>query len=101
MKLSPTSARVDSTIPFCYERELKDNASLRGTANVSFTIDGAGQVTSSTITGFDNKAVRSCMAKVIEAIEFPPPKHGEVTVQAPITLRPAPAPRTKAPPSKR
>ncbi len=79
-------------LTYCYEKELLDSPTLKGTVTASFTIGGDGLVSASTATGMGNTDVETCIAAVIKAIEFPKPKgNGPVTVKYPLTFQPAPA----------
>ena len=72
---------------YCYEKELLAKPKIKGTLKASFTIGVDGKVTSSTATGIKDAEVERCYAAVIQAIEFPKPKQGEVTVVYPFTLK--------------
>ncbi len=75
-------------IQYCYERQLTTKPKLAGTVHAQFTIGVDGKVTSSTGAGVD-AAVASCVAEVIQDIEFPKPKNnGVVTVRYPFVFRP-------------
>jgi hypothetical protein len=75
-------------ITYCYEKELVADDTLQGTVKAEFTISPDGAVTSSTASGV-HADVASCVAQVIEAIEFPKPKGGgAVHVSYPFTFRP-------------
>jgi hypothetical protein len=74
----------------CYDKELMVDRTLRGTATSTFTIGSDGIVRSSTASGLGNTHVESCVAGVIEAIEFPRPKTGEAKVTSPLRMKPVP-----------
>ena len=73
---------------YCYEKQLLDKPGLAGTVQTQFAIGVDGKVTSSTGTGFD-ATVASCVAAVIQQIEFPKPKtRSVVQVNYPFVFRP-------------
>jgi hypothetical protein len=96
--------RQIGAVTACYEKQLLVDPRLAGKVEAHFVIGLDGKVTSSTADGM-NKDVASCIAKVIEKIEFPAPKGGVVKVNYPFVLRsaggaaPPPAPAPAAPPS--
>ncbi len=67
-------------IQYCYEKRLLVAKDLRGTVDVDFTMDAGGLVPRATGSGMDPE-VATCVAGVIDEIEFPKPKGGAV-VQA-------------------
>ena len=76
-------------IQYCYEHELQSKPKLAGTVQAQFTIGADGNVTTSTGAGVD-PAVSSCIAEVIQHIEFPKPKTGGlVLVNYPLAFHPA------------
>src|SRR5258706_7693673 len=76
-------------IQYCYEKQLLVKPSLKGTINAQFFITPNGNVAQSTAAGFDPE-VASCVAAVINGIEFPKPRGGSgVQVNYPFTFRPA------------
>ena len=78
--------RNHQKIQYCYEKELLARPSLAGTARVRFIIGTDGLV--SKARGEDLPPVDACVAKVIEAIEFPKPKSGgAVIVSYPFVFR--------------
>ena len=76
-------------IQYCYEKQLLAKPNLAGTVSTEFLIKPDGTVTSATASGVDPE-VASCVAAVIESIEFPKPKGGGlVRVRYPFTFHPA------------
>jgi hypothetical protein len=75
---------------YCYEKELVTKKTLAGTVRAQFTIRGDGNVVAASADGtLKDAAVRSCVTKVIQAIQFPKPKGGgAVIVVYPLTFRP-------------
>jgi MYXO-CTERM domain-containing protein len=66
---------------YCYEKELVRSPKLSGSVATTFGIDSTGKVIKATAQGVD-QAVAACVAKTIEAIQFPKPRGGgNVTVQ--------------------
>jgi len=77
-------------ITYCYEKQLLADPKLEGTVTANFYIGPSGKVETSSAAGVDPE-VSACVARVIEAIEFPKPKGGGgVQVSYPLTFRPAP-----------
>jgi hypothetical protein len=75
-------------IQYCYEKQLLNKPGLAGMIQVQFKIGGDGKVISSTGAGVDDD-VASCVAEVIQYIEFPKPKsNGVVKVNYPFEFRP-------------
>jgi hypothetical protein len=75
-------------IQYCYEKQLLNKPGLAGTIQTQFTIGGDGKVISSTGAGVDDD-VASCVADVIQHIEFPKPKsNGVVKVNYPFLFHP-------------
>jgi len=75
-------------IQYCYEKQLASKPGLAGTVQVQFTIGGDGRVSSSSGSGVD-ATVASCVAEVIQNIEFPRPKtDGVVNVNYPFVFHP-------------
>ncbi len=75
-----------TSIRSCYEAGLARDANLRGRVNVRFVIGRDGKV--SHITHGDSKLsderVVECTVRAFQALEFPPPERGIVTVVYPI-----------------
>ena len=66
----------------CYENE---SAAAPGTLTVVFTIGSDGKVTTATANGLA-AGVGTCIADVVQKIQFPRPAKGEVKVEYPITF---------------
>jgi hypothetical protein len=68
---------------------LLEKPALAGTVTAKFMIDADGHVTSSAASGLDPK-VGSCVAQVIQGIEFPRPANNKAfEVVYPFVFRPA------------
>jgi len=75
---------------YCYQNELIKNASLSGTINLNFTLNGKGKVVKSNVVSkngeFSSKGL-SCMDGVLKMIPFPAPKGGgQVDVKQPLNF---------------
>jgi hypothetical protein len=79
------------TLRDCYVPALDQHPTLQGTVTARFTIGAEGRVTSATASGLHDEAVEACVARAVQAIEFPRPRQGRVVVTAPLTLHPASA----------
>ena len=76
-------------IEYCYEKELLADPALGGTVTASFFITPDGTVKNTTAHGVQ-PTVASCIASVIQNIEFPKPKDGgDVQVSYQFTFRTA------------
>ncbi len=64
-----------SKIKYCYEKELIAAPDLRGTVTTHFYVGADGKVRDATAEGVSPE-VASCVANVIESIQFPKPKGG-------------------------
>ncbi len=73
-------------IQYCYERQLLAHPGIEGTVAARFTITASGTVKGATATGFD-RDVASCVASVIENIQFPRPTTDFVGVSCPFAFR--------------
>lgn len=62
-------------ITFCYEKQLLARPALAGEVQVSFLISGTGVVQSAVGSGLDPE-VASCVAGVLQRIQFPAPSDG-------------------------
>jgi hypothetical protein len=72
---------------YCYEKQVRTTPAIAGTVETKFSIDGAGKVTSATSSGV-HAAVASCITDVIQSVEFPKPKGGDVVqVSCPFVFR--------------
>jgi hypothetical protein len=80
-----------SRIRHCYEKELLVHADLDGTVTTAFQISPQGKVQGIRAKGMGSEEVESCVAGVIQSIQFPKPLNGGyVTVtRYPFTFRPA------------
>jgi biopolymer transport protein ExbD len=77
-------------IQYCYEKQLLVKPGIEGTVSTQFFIRPDGKVETATARGVDTE-VASCVADVIERIEFPKPRGGGgVQVNYPFTFREAP-----------
>ena len=75
-------------IQYCYEKQLLASPGLQGTVLATFSITPTGSVRDAKGTGV-HPSVSSCVASVIDRIEFPKPKDGGlVRVNYPFTFRP-------------
>jgi len=75
-------------IGYCYEKQLLAHPDLGGELQVKFFISPTGAVQSASGTGFDRE-VSSCVAGVIQTIEFPSPGGGGgVEVNYPFNFHP-------------
>lgn len=72
----------------CYEAALQTQPKLEGRVNVKFVINKEGKVIESIGTGLP--PVDTCVAKVIETIEFPPNTRGIITVNYPFSFQARP-----------
>lgn len=72
----------------CYERGLLRRPDLEGRIAVKFVIDREGDVTmaSTAESSLDDAAVNACVAKAYEAMTFPKPEGGIVTVVYPVVF---------------
>lgn len=75
-------------IGYCYEKQLLAHPDLGGELQVKFFISPTGAVQSASGTGFDRE-VSTCVASVIQTIEFPSPGGGGgVEVNYPFNFHP-------------
>jgi hypothetical protein len=74
----------------CYEKGLEKNPALEGRVAVRFVIGRDGAVTSVTNGGSDlpDDAVIACIVRSFNALSFPQPEGGIVTVNYPIMFSP-------------
>jgi len=73
----------------CYEAGLKENPGLEGRVTVKFVIDREGQVALASPwsdTTIGDAAVARCVTRAYQAMTFPKPEGGIVTVVYPIVL---------------
>jgi len=76
-------------LQYCYEKQLLASPKIAGTLTATFTIGADGKVTRSRAKGV-HPDVETCVATMIQRIEFPKPANGEVEVSYPFTFAPAP-----------
>ncbi len=74
----------------CYDSGLRANPSLTGRVNTKFVIGRDGSVNVSQDSGSDlpDQAVVSCVVRSYQALSFPSPDNGIVTVSYPIMFSP-------------
>ncbi len=93
--------RWTQALTFCYDQGAEVTPGLAGTITAEFTIDADGRAKAVTASGVDDN-VATCIAGVIENIEFPAPKPGpSAVVRVPLTFhatQPA-KPRPATPPA--
>jgi hypothetical protein len=72
----------------CYEAGLQRRPDLEGRIAVKFVIDREGQVamTSAAERSLDDESVAKCVARSFEAMSFPRPEGGVVTVTYPVVF---------------
>jgi len=77
-------------IRFCYDNELKKDASLRGKLIVSITVAASGSVTDAAVVEntLGSPALTSCALAQIRSWKFPEISEGVVTFQAPFVFTP-------------
>ena len=75
----------------CYETGLHANPALQGRVTVKLVIGSTGSTKSAIPTpgDFPDKKVVDCIGRAFNAIHFPPPTSGEVTVSYPVLLSPS------------
>jgi len=75
----------------CYELGLRTNPTLQGRVATKFVIDRSGAVSAAADAGSDlpDRAVVACVVKAFEALSFPQPEGGIVTVVYPIVFSPS------------
>ncbi len=78
----------DSDLRQCYLAGTFKNAQLRGTVNVTFTIDTEGRVSETIDSGSDlpDAEVVSCVLNVFASLEFPAGASSETEVTYPINF---------------
>jgi hypothetical protein len=83
----------------CYEEGLRRNPHAAGRLGVQFTIMPDGSVSRVSTTGADEvgAGVAACVVRAMEALSFPPPEGGTVTVSYPFVFSPADGASTPAP----
>jgi len=80
----------DGRYRFCYQIALRTDPSLRGRVTVKFMIDRHGAVAFAADGGSDipDEGVRQCVVRSFQALSFPEPENGTVTVEYPIVFSP-------------
>lgn len=78
--------RAAQKLQYCYERQLINAPRLSGTVTAQFTIRTDGTVANTIAGGVHSTELNTCIARVIDAIEFPKPKGGEVKVAYPLVF---------------
>jgi hypothetical protein len=80
----------DGRYRFCYQNALRTDPSLRGRVTVKFMIDRHGAVAFAADGGSDipDEGVRQCVVRSFQALSFPEPENGTVTVEYPIVFSP-------------
>jgi len=80
----------DGRYRFCYQNALRTDPSLRGRVTVKFMIDRQGAVAFAADGGSDipDEGVRQCVVRSFQALSFPEPENGTVTVVYPIVFSP-------------
>jgi hypothetical protein len=75
----------------CYENGTRGNPNLQGRVAVKFIIDRTGAVQTAVDGGSDlpDQSVVQCVVRGFQALSFPPPQDGMVTVVYPIVFSPA------------
>jgi hypothetical protein len=73
-------------LSYCYEHELLARSDLAGDIVVDFFIQPNGTVSAATATGFD-ATVASCVAGVVNSIEFPAPRGEGIEVHYPFAFQ--------------
>jgi hypothetical protein len=74
----------------CYEDGLRSDPQLEGRVSVKFVIDRQGGVSMAADAGSDlhDESVVSCVVRGFQALSFPAPESGIVTVIYPLVLSP-------------
>ncbi len=75
----------------CYERELRNNPTLSGRLEMSFTIGTSGRITSISAGGplaSSSPPVGSCVSGRLRGLVFPTPENGSVEFSFPFTFTP-------------
>jgi hypothetical protein len=80
----------DGRYRFCYQSALRTDPSLQGRVTVKFMIDRHGAVAFAADGGSDipDEGVRQCVVRSFQALSFPEPENGTVTVVYPIVFSP-------------
>ena len=84
---------IDSHMPaikYCYNKELRKDASLSGTVVVRFTVNDKGDVAEAVVdvSTLENETVETCMVSEIKSWDFPEPRGGiEVVINYPFKFK--------------
>jgi len=80
----------DGRYRFCYQSALRADPGLAGRVTVKFVIDRQGAVAFAADGGSDipDEGVRQCVVRSFQALSFPQPENGTVTVVYPIVFSP-------------
>jgi hypothetical protein len=73
--------RAHAQVRYCYEKELAATPDLEGTVSTQFIINAAGSVQSLQLDGLPGpggSAVRGCMQRVLQRLQFPIPVGGGI-----------------------
>jgi TonB family protein len=75
---------------YCYERQLAANPNLQGKVVVRFVISTTGSVSSAQDAGstLPDEAVKACILRTYQSMQFPAPNGGIVVVTYPIVFHP-------------
>jgi len=75
----------------CYAAGLKKTPDLQGRLTVKLVIAKDGAARSAVVTSGDlpDKTVTACVTKTFASLSFPPPDHGEMTVNYPVAFSPS------------
>jgi TonB family protein len=75
---------------YCYERQLVTNPNLQGKVLVRFVISTTGAVSSAQDAGstLPDEAVKACVLRTYQSMQFPAPSGGIVVVTYPIVFHP-------------
>jgi TonB family protein len=75
---------------YCYERQLATNPNLQGKVLVRFVISTTGAVSSAQDSGstLPDEAVKACVLRTYQSMQFPAPSGGVVVVTYPIVFHP-------------
>ena len=72
----------------CYERQLRNNPTLRGRVSVTFTVTGSGRVSGARAASSFDPTVGTCVASVVSRLRFPEPEGGAVAFAFPFVFEP-------------
>lgn len=75
-------------LQYCYGRQLLRSPELEGTVQTQFSISATGHAVRVAASGLNNPDIESCVVAVLQGIEFPKPRAGEVSVQCSLDFKP-------------